>query len=393
MGEAIRDVEVPLVRGAWARGRGPVMLCLAGVVLAACGGATTPEIEPSEPSGQGVVAPECQEVDRLEAVLPEGAEPTGTTAGPVEDDSMPDGQTDGGTATAPEARSLGPEIQAWAEQEAPDSFAGVWVDQELGGYAVAFAEDVGRYAAEVRERFHPGLAVAEADHSYAQLRALQERIDQEQMDTADESGAVRSSGTQVMINRVTVGVFDPDDERLHELSEIYGATAICFEIQAAPSPPGEGIETLAKATDWRDGLAEELGQFGVFEVAYDLETAEAAWRDNVPDDLEPRDDELPADPGVYGELDEVDFDQQAVVVWSSGESGSCPEWLSDIDHADGSIVVERERSGGMCTDDYNPYRVVLAVDRERLPSADELPSARLDGVPDGEVRIYPAAEG
>lgn len=82
-----------------------------------------------------------------------------------------------------------------------------------------------------------------------------------------------------------------------------------------------------------------------------------------------------------------------MVVWSSGESGSCPEWLADIDHADGTITFERDRAGGLCTDNYNPYRMVLAVDRDRLPPADELPSAPLDGVPDREVRIYPAAEG
>lgn len=392
MEEAIRDAEVSLVTGAWARGRGPVMLCLAAVVLAACGGTTTPEIEPSGPLGEGVVAPECHEVDRLEATLPEGTEPTGTTAEPFGDTSMPDGLNDEATTTAPGALSLGPEIQAWAEQEAPDSFAGVWVDQELGGYAVAFADDVDQYATEVRERFHPGLAVAQAEHSYAELRAMQDRIGQEQTGADDEPGAIWSSGAQVMINRVTVGVFDPDDERLTELSDEYGATAICFEIEDAPSPPGEGIQTLAKASGWRDGLAEEFDVFGVFEVAYDRATAQAAWRDNVPDDLDARDDELPAEPGVYGDLDDVDFDREAVVVWSSGES-SCREWLVGIDTTDDGIVVEREGPGGACPSDYNPYRMVLVVDRDRLPLVDELASAQLDGVPDGVVRVYPAAEG
>jgi len=125
------------------------------------------------------VAPECHEVDRLEAALPEGTEPTGTTAEPVEDASMPAGQNDDVTTTAPETLSLGPDIQVWGEQEAPDSFAGVWVDPQLGGYAVAFADDVARYATEGRERLHPGLAVAEAEHSYAELRAIQQRIGQE----------------------------------------------------------------------------------------------------------------------------------------------------------------------------------------------------------------------
>lgn len=393
MGDAIRDVEASLSGGPWARGRGPAALSLAGLLLAGCGGTPTPEVEPPERSAQGVVAPECQEVDRLEAALPQGTEPTGTTAEPVEDDAMPQGQVDGGAATAPEAPSLGQNIQAWAEQEAPDSFAGVWVDQQLGGYAVAFADDVERYADEVRERFHPVLAVAEADHPYDELRAIQARIGQEQMGADEGPGAITSSGVQVMSNRVTVGIFDPDEQRLAELSDAYGPTAICFEIQQPSGPPGEGVETLAKASGWRDRLAEELGQFAVFEVADDRETAEVAWRDNVPDDLETRDDELPADPGVYGALEQVDFEQQAVVVWSSGESGSCPGWLSDIDHAEVAVVVEREASGGMCTDDYNPYRMVLAVDRERLPPPEDLSSAELDGVPDGVVRAYPTEGG
>lgn len=112
------------------------------------------------------------------------------------------------------------------------------------------------------------------------------------------------------------------DERLAELSDTHGATAICFEIQDAPRPPSERVEALAKASDLRDGLPEEHGTaFAVFEVADDLEAAEAAWLDNVPDDLEARDDELPADPGVYGDLDQADFDRQAVVVWSSGGVG------------------------------------------------------------------------
>ena len=55
--------------------------------------------------------------------------------------------------------------------------------------------------------------------------------------------------------------------------------------------------------------------------------------------------------------------------------------------------METERAGGMCTDDYNPYRVVLAVDRDRLPPVDELASVQLDSVPDGVVTIYPAVEG
>jgi hypothetical protein len=405
VGDATQGCRTPRSGSGCARRRGAALSCVA-VMLAACGDTPTPEIRAQEPSDREVaVAPECHEVDRLRAVLPDGTEPTGTTAEPIEDASLPDpddgpdGRPDEGPDGGPAARealSLGPELEAWAQREAADSFAGVWVDQEMGGYAVAFASDVDRYAAEVREQVHPGLAVAEADHSSAELDGIQGRVQQEQMGGPDRSpGAVGSVGASVMTNRVTVGVFDPDDQRLTELSETYGATAICFEVEAAPEPPAETIDTLAKVSGWRDGLTEEHGMaFAVLEVADDREAAEVAWRDNVADDLPPRDVDLPAEPGVYGGLDQVDFERQVVVVWSSGESGSCPEWLTDIDSSDGAITVEREATAAMCTDDHNAYRLVLAVDRDRLPDADALSAARLEGgVPDGEVRAYPAGEG
>jgi hypothetical protein len=90
-------------------------------------------------------------------------------------------------------------------------------------------------------------------------------------------------------------------------------------------------------------------------------------------------------------LNDVDWDRQALVLWRSGESGSCPETLVDVDVVDGAVRVATERDTGpnmACTDDYNPYRMVAAVDRDRLPDADALP-ADLDGVPDGQARAWP----
>lgn len=405
------DTIAELRRTRLQRPRVRVFLCVAALLLVGCGGTRTPEVGPGgaadgsqtdgseTPGGEAALAPECEDVDRLTPTLPEGGEPTGTTAEPRRDAAMPDDQPDddpdGGAddaaTAAPPATSLAPEIEAWGQQEAPDTFAGVWLDQDVGGVAVAFADDVERHATEVRERFHPGLAVAEADHSYAELRRIQDRLTQEMGEEAGP-GVVTSTGVHVMINRTTVGIVAPDEERLAELSEAYGASAICFQISPAPAPPGEGLETLAKASGWRDGLEQSESAFAVLEIAYDREAAERAWRDNVPEDLGRRDDELPAEPGVYGDLGQVDFDRQAVVVWSSGESGSCPEWLTAIDTRQGTISIELDATAETCTSDYNPYRVVAAVDRDRIPARGDLPSARLDGVPDGEVRTYPGGE-
>ena len=375
----------------------PHALCATlGLLVSACGGTASPEIDPEAEPEAGAIAPECREVDDLEAQLPDDQEPTGTTgdvAGDLPRDDESAADEDDEPATAGEASpgvELGQQLQQWGEQEAAESFAGLWVDQEVGGYVVAFATDVDDYAQEVRERFHPGLAVAEAEHTYAELREVQQRIFEEPADVEHgEPGAVHGGGADVMANRTRVSVFDPDEQRLAELTELFGATTICFEIEDPPEPLPEGVEPLAKASDWRDDLGDVATPFAIIEVADDRESAERAWSDNVPDDLDARDDELPAEPGVYGDLETVDFDEQTVIVWSSGQSGSCPGWLSDISSDDGAVTVEVGATQQMCTDDYNPYRMVLAVDRDRLPPVEDLPHEEIDGVPDGEIRAYP----
>lgn len=160
---------------------------------------------------------------------------------------------------------------------------------------------------------------------------------------------------------------------------------------------GPAVRPLAKADGWRPGLAVDLG-FGVVEVAYDPDSAEGAWQENVPADLPERDGQ-PGEPGRYGDLGSVDFDTHAIVVWSSGQSGSCPGWLADIrTGADGTVELETGvdmRGGNACTDDYHQYRMVLAVERSRLPDPDQLPvtTVIVDGRSSGAgslVAAYPA---
>lgn len=157
---------------------------------------------------------------------------------------------------------------------------------------------------------------------------------------------------------------------------------------------GPAVQPLAKTDDWRPGLPYDLG-FGVVEIAYDRETADRAWQENVPGDLPERDGQ-PAEPGRYGDLGSVDFDTHAIVVWSSGQSGSCPGWLADIrTGADGTVELETGGDMGACTADYHAYRMLLAVERDRLPGPDKLPvtTVIVDGRSSGAgslVAAYPA---
>jgi hypothetical protein len=152
------------------------------------------------------------------------------------------------------------------------------------------------------------------------------------------------------------------------------------------SPGSSAVQPLAKADGWRDGLVDHFDgnePFGLVEIAYDRATAERAWADNVPEAL-PERSARPEDPGRYGGLDDIDFASHALVVWSSGQSGSCPEWLADVrTRDDGGIEVRTRQRGGACTDDYNRYRMVLAVSLSRLPGVEALPTS--DVVVDGHT--------
>lgn len=161
---------------------------------------------------------------------------------------------------------------------------------------------------------------------------------------------------------------------------------------------GEGpVTALARADGWRSGIEASVG-FLLLEVAHDEGTALRAWTDNVPNELPADEGDPPTAPGAYRSLDDVDFSRQAVVVVSSGGSSSCPPWVRNIRTVGDRVEVELAREGAQaCTDDFQPYRLVLAVDRDRLPDLDALPVERVDVPSDnltdveGRMVAYPVA--
>lgn len=141
---------------------------------------------------------------------------------------------------------------------------------------------------------------------------------------------------------------------------------------ALPGPDSGGLEALAKVDGWREGFAPPPDTFAVLEVAYDAETAQRMWDQNVSADLPERSGD-PREPGRYGDLADVDLDRQAVALWSGGESGSCPGWVSNIELEDGAVVVTEDADDPRgCSDDYNPFRVLVVVDRSELPEPEVL---------------------
>lgn len=164
-------------------------------------------------------------------------------------------------------------------------------------------------------------------------------------------------------------------------------------------PLADGVTILARIDGWRSELTSDPDGTRqvpdlLLEISYDEATARAAWADNVPGDV-PAGSGDPGEFGIHADLDDVDFSQDAVVVYSAGQSGSCPAWLVDATYAAGAFdVVESdevpEGSDG-CSDVRVPYRLVLAVDRDKLPPPEDLPVDRVhvDGQDiDGLVTEY-----
>jgi hypothetical protein len=172
---------------------------------------------------------------------------------------------------------------------------------------------------------------------------------------------------------------------------VVGALALAL-LAGCGSGDDAAVTTLAKVDGWRDGLDDaSIPAFAVLELAYDDADARALWDAAVPDGL-PAASGDPVGVGIYGDLAEVDLTTHVVGLWSSGQSGSCPNWLDSVETRDGEVAlvaVEDLQGGDACTDDYNAYSQVVVLARNQVPPADALP---LDGrltsatVIDGAVR-------
>jgi hypothetical protein len=167
--------------------------------------------------------------------------------------------------------------------------------------------------------------------------------------------------------------------RLCVVGTVLLGTSGCSIVGFGGGPVADGVTVLAKASGWNPSLHTEDERYGsyfaVLEIAYDEQAARAAWEATVPSDLSERSGE-PREAGRYGSLDDVDLDEQVLVVFSGGESGACPGWLGDVSVEDGEVHLEERRHmpGNGCTDDYNAYRMVLAVDRDKVPADDAVPT-------------------
>lgn len=375
------------------------------LLVAACSGGELPGIdpgvdgtEPGDGNGSPTTAPldlpACPAFDDPRDYSPPPAEQPETDAALTSSEPVED--TDLGEAAAPADPTPMSAAQRWAEAEAPEDFAGVWFDQDHGAAVIAFTDDLDRYAEEVRRRFGAGWWVVRAEHAAAELRDLTDAVGEVLPTDADggQPGSIVSWGPREDRGVVGVEVVGGDDAALAELAASLDDPAYCFTVLDPPAPPDvQGpVRTLATVDGWRDGL--EVPSGALLEIAFDDEAAQRLVTDNVPADLAAGPDGEPWVDGGHHDLADVDLATHVVAVYSAGRSGSCPEWVADVAGGDAGVAVTTEvPTRGACTDDFNPYRTVIVIDRDRLPTAEDLPAALdrgYDVVVDGAVVRYPS---
>ena len=151
----------------------------------------------------------------------------------------PDASREWGFATTPQESAelhtsrAGGHKAARAEQygrQHPDQFAGLWVDQSKGGVVtVAFTEDLDRHHDALQaELASDPVAVVHAEHTEAELNAARARIED---DFGDESDGIpwSSLATDVIANRVAIGLARVDEDVVRTLGDRYGDMPVCID--------------------------------------------------------------------------------------------------------------------------------------------------------------------
>jgi hypothetical protein len=234
----------------------------------------------------------------------------------------------------------------------PESFAGVWLDQDFNTVRIAFVRDWRRHRDEIADRESRGVlvSVVRAHHTLAELEDIQQQL-------ADEDHGLIPSVSAIDLeeNRVELRLGVVEQETLDALGERLPADALCVE---GPSPKElvpEGPQPES-GPGWRL-LADEPGVGTVWDTTAAVDEAgyEALWRTL----------DLTGDPPA------VDFEREIVLHFGPAVSGSCPNIrLDGLVIQDDLVLPDIVRPGVQppaCTADANPHTYLVAAERSALP--------------------------
>lgn len=135
-------------------------------------------------------------------------------------------------------------VRAYARGR-PDEFAGLFVDEFEGLVYVAFTDHRDRHREALRAAAPDpeAVRVIAADHSLAELRAVQAQIGRDNLELEQLGIRVSAVGPDERVNRVWVMVAELDEETKTEFCRRYGPDLFVFEegVVRAVAAPGGGV--------------------------------------------------------------------------------------------------------------------------------------------------------
>jgi hypothetical protein len=180
------------------------------------------------------------------------------------------------------------DVQAWADANAPDTFAGLWLTSERPQrLVIAFTDEVEAHAQQLRADLGISPIAVRHAHSVRALDAIQDEIVADLLSVAPGAAPARIIAvyTSVQINRVAVQLLGDGDQARADLHARYG-DAVCVEVSpvndaddAVPSPWEAAGPVAADATAV-DILVQEMacasgqsadGRIEVLDVRYETD--------------------------------------------------------------------------------------------------------------------------
>ena len=145
-------------------------------------------------------------------------------------------------------------IRAYAAEQAPDTYGGIWIDHRRGGaLMVAFTRDAAHHERTIEELLGDvDIVAVTVTNSHAELERVRGLVAEDARPSPEGTPAWHLTGTSARVvglgtrddlNRVALDVLDLDDGGRRELAERYGVGFICVNatdelFQPMPGPLG-----------------------------------------------------------------------------------------------------------------------------------------------------------
>jgi hypothetical protein len=245
------------------------------------------------------------------------------------------------------------QVLAWARTQ--PGFEELWIDREhLGWISVGFSQGADARQADIERLFpNDGVVAVAVPHTKRELRRLQRQVGA----SLSEATSDWMTSASVSEGLVEVGVAALTDEVVAFLEQHFADQPLCVDGADPATIPSPGPQPRA-GDGWRLLGADRVGKTYRTGIAWDEASLARLWQQS----------------GLPGRPPAVDFRRDVAIWFAHVYGSSCPNQRLDdvlVDEQQALVyplIVDPDAPIG-CTDDANPFAFVVAVGRQKLPTA------------------------